>query len=271
MADNTGEGSASVSSPALPPPPRPSQPVLPNTSDQPQFVRTEPYTRQPSVPPVNVSSSHLSPNQPPLIGTPTGARPRSTNYPATQPIVTEDPRSSGPPTSRQPLSVDLSDRKNPKLLFFPIKPAPYFSDREWHSGLFECFRVWDHCCCGTFCFPCLLARNKHRFDDSDVFCNFFSVTILLHLCLCWVVSMGWRSSMRRELGIAGTDVGDCCIHAFCMCCAACQEARELDFERMKRLEAAQGSSIGLDATENVHDTPIVFHKLPTTNQPKKEE
>ncbi len=36
-----------------------------------------------------------------------------------------------------------------------------------------------------------------------------------------------RSALRKAYGIQGSEVGDCCAHFWCMCCALSQEAREI--------------------------------------------
>eukprot|EP00696_Hemimastix_kukwesjijk_P013479 gnl/Hemi2/26888_TR9051_c0_g1_i1.p1 gnl/Hemi2/26888_TR9051_c0_g1~~gnl/Hemi2/26888_TR9051_c0_g1_i1.p1 ORF type:complete len:231 (+),score=56.84 gnl/Hemi2/26888_TR9051_c0_g1_i1:245-937(+) len=104
----------------------------------------------------------------------------------------------------------------------------HMADKEWSTGLFECFSDWNICCCGTFCTPCLLAQTKHTFDKSDIFCNFFSILLLGSCGVPCLLTFGWRSLLRRYYGIEGSEVGDFCIHCFCLPCAACQEAREID-------------------------------------------
>ena len=104
----------------------------------------------------------------------------------------------------------------------------------WGSGLCQCCSCDRQgevsiCCCGTFC-PCVLAGFNQDAIDGEGCCRGCMVCALTWPCPC-VAGAGVRRRIRFRYGI--TD-GSCCSDVmshcpFVVCCAQCQEAREIQF------------------------------------------
>ena len=68
-------------------------------------------------------------------------------------------------------------------------------------------------------------------DSVDTFPAIYfvllSVMIACHLIFV-VVGAYYRNQLRRDYGVSGNMVEDCCWHLCCQCCAIAQEARHVD-------------------------------------------
>ncbi|MBN3318570.1 CNFN protein, partial [Atractosteus spatula] len=107
------------------------------------------------------------------------------------------------------------------------------SSAEWSSGVCDCCSDLGVCCCGMFCFPCLMCHTASEFGWCccmpllETFC--FAYTGINPLPC--PVSICLRSSMRKRYGINGSLCGDFCTLCFCYSCTWCQMAREIKRQR----------------------------------------
>jgi len=87
-------------------------------------------------------------------------------------------------------------------------------NRQWRSGLGECFSDSQSCLCGTCCPLCYASYLYHRVDEDRCMA-----------CIGGVLPL--RVKVRLMLGIKGTLCKDCCLSFWCPTCVLCQMGREL--------------------------------------------
>lgn len=101
------------------------------------------------------------------------------------------------------------------VMIAPVATNPVWKDIMM-NGLCGCF---DDCgsCCMAMCFrPCLFGQTQSQIGES-CFLN----------CFCYGLCCGvGRSRVQESLGVPDSGCFmNCCIHAFCGCCATAQESR----------------------------------------------
>jgi len=115
----------------------------------------------------------------------------------------------------------------------------------WKTGLFDCFLSPVTCCLGAWC-PCVLyAKNVQAITGEDFcgsccgyfwlvqslgFLNFFCCAGAISQCIFMPsLTLDKRKMLREAYGLPDSCGGESyCVHAFCLACALCQEARELE-------------------------------------------
>eukprot|EP01065_Artemidia_motanka_P036690 TRINITY_DN44659_c0_g1_i1.p1 TRINITY_DN44659_c0_g1~~TRINITY_DN44659_c0_g1_i1.p1 ORF type:complete len:162 (+),score=46.85 TRINITY_DN44659_c0_g1_i1:49-486(+) len=103
-----------------------------------------------------------------------------------------------------------------------IRRELYEARSHWSSGLFKCHTDCGTCMQVCCCFPCQLATMKSTFDET--------APVLSMLCACMAPCTFMcllRHEVRVGYGIQGSWPKDLCASACCMCCSACQVAREV--------------------------------------------
>ncbi|CDP00819.1 unnamed protein product [Coffea canephora] len=108
------------------------------------------------------------------------------------------------------------------------------NSNEWSTGLCDCTKDCRSCCLTCWC-PCVaFGRNAEIVDKGQnscflMGCIFYLLNLTCHYVGCsWIISMGYRSKLRKQYGIKGGSCQDCLIHFCCQSCALCQEYRELE-------------------------------------------
>ena len=117
---------------------------------------------------------------------------------------------------------------------------------NWSSNEFDCSRDWETCWWGAWCCCLLSNRTAGTFKKGSSFWGGFLFTLavlvslfllayntLLSILLILIAVIAYtihrattREAIRKELGIPGSIVQDCCNHCCLPCCTVCQEARE---------------------------------------------
>lgn len=101
------------------------------------------------------------------------------------------------------------------------------NNASWSAGLFDCRDDPDTCRLTLWC-PCVtFGRITEIVDRGTSSCLLHAVGYLL---CAWVPCLGgcmYRYELRKQYGIKGRLVDDCCVHIFCEACALCQEYHEL--------------------------------------------
>jgi Cys-rich protein (TIGR01571 family) len=114
----------------------------------------------------------------------------------------------------------------------------------WKTGLFDCFLSPMTCCLGAWC-PCVLySQNVEALTGEDPcgsccgyfwlvqslgFLNFFCCAGAISQCIFMPsLTLDKRKMLRDAYDLPDSCGGESyCVHAFCLACALCQEAREL--------------------------------------------
>ncbi|KAL1365851.1 hypothetical protein HN51_013809 [Arachis hypogaea] len=126
-------------------------------------------------------------------------------------------------TAPYPSSVDSSAYYQP-----PPRPP-----QEWSTSLCDCFSDCGNCCITYWC-PCVtFGRVAEIVDRGSTSCGASGALYALVCCLIGcgcLYSCFYRSKMRRQLNLKGSDCGDCMVHCCCEPCALCQEYRELEMQ-----------------------------------------
>ncbi|CAG5136513.1 unnamed protein product [Candidula unifasciata] len=98
----------------------------------------------------------------------------------------------------------------------PVPALGMNGRRSWSTGMCDCCKDMNICCCGTFCYCCMACQIATQLGES--FC-----------VPCFVP--GWqtvlRTKMRLQHAISGSVMDDCLATTFCFPCTLCQLAREL--------------------------------------------
>ncbi|MED6180504.1 Protein CADMIUM RESISTANCE 2, variant 2 [Stylosanthes scabra] len=109
-----------------------------------------------------------------------------------------------------------------------VPPKPL---EEWSTGLCDCFSDCGNCCITYWC-PCVtFGRVAEIVDRGSTSCGASGALYALVCCLIGcgcLYSCFYRSKMRRQFNLKGSDCTDCLTHCFCEPCALCQEYRELE-------------------------------------------
>jgi len=93
------------------------------------------------------------------------------------------------------------------------------NQREFSSGLFDCFSDCKSCICAFFCLPCAACKVASRMGENGC---------CVGCCLAPVTWIALRTKLRTMYGINGSICSDYCTVACCAECAVCQLDRELD-------------------------------------------
>ncbi|KAL4636354.1 hypothetical protein ACB092_03G001300 [Castanea dentata] len=108
-------------------------------------------------------------------------------------------------------------------------PAPYTSPPEgqWSTGLYDCFEDPSNCwltgCCPIVTFGRIAEILKVQAHGVINFMYCSRTYLLLGSMYSWTC----RAKLRSLYSLPPEPCGDCCVHQFCICCALCQEYREL--------------------------------------------
>ena len=95
---------------------------------------------------------------------------------------------------------------------------------EFQHGLCGCFGN-VHVCIITFACPCYTAGRLAEITGRS--CILHSLLYGFCPCIsCWFFMCCIRRDIRQSKNIAGSRLGDLCVHFWCDGCALCQEARE---------------------------------------------
>ncbi|XP_058732522.1 protein PLANT CADMIUM RESISTANCE 2-like [Vicia villosa] len=110
-------------------------------------------------------------------------------------------------------------------------PPPRKPLVEWSTGLFDCCSDPEKCC-KTFWCPCITFGQLAEISDqgSTSCCGNGSV-YMLFCCMCGhggLYSCFYRSEIRQQYNLKGSDCLDFLIHCCCEACALSQEYRELE-------------------------------------------
>lgn len=114
----------------------------------------------------------------------------------------------------------------------------------WRSGLFDCFISPKTCCLGLWC-PCVLySQNVKSLTGEDACgscCGYFwfvqtlgclnlcCLGLPVSQCLMPALTLNKRKMLREAYDLPDNCGGESyCVHLFCLACALCQEARELE-------------------------------------------
>ncbi len=99
--------------------------------------------------------------------------------------------------------------------------------QEWKSGLFGCFDDCGSCCLTLWC-PCVQYGKNYEKVHNDGCCSQGFLFCLLGSCgLNCCIHSGLRSDVRQRYNIQ-EGCNDWLVTCFCVTCAICQEARELE-------------------------------------------
>ncbi|KAL8218691.1 hypothetical protein R6Q57_022064, partial [Mikania cordata] len=101
---------------------------------------------------------------------------------------------------------------------------------QWSSGLLNCCSDVSLCCITCWC-PCItFGRIAEAVDDGKTSCvtSSWIHALLTYTIGCgWVYSLTYRSKIRKQYMLDGSNFRDCSAHFCCERCALCQEYREL--------------------------------------------
>ncbi|XP_063058395.1 cornifelin homolog [Engraulis encrasicolus] len=136
----------------------------------------------------------------------------------------------------------------------------------WTTGLFDVCDDMNICCCGFWCYHCLVGRTLSEFGENHcVACCDFGAPSAVILAL--------RYGVRKQHGIQGTLCNDLCTVAFCGLCAACQVAREIKIRKTQQLVATtvinvQPAALPLQsAAYPGHPGPVLMQNTAYPGQP----
>ena len=93
--------------------------------------------------------------------------------------------------------------------------------KKYNSHLFQCFLDIPSCIFGSFCFLCLNSSNLANILNEDL--SLTHLFIFFHPF--WV-----RKMIQEKNNIHSTYCDDCLVTTFCLCCAICQDSRELHWK-----------------------------------------
>ena len=84
----------------------------------------------------------------------------------------------------------------------------------------------------TYYFPVMLLQLLYTLsiDVSNIFyaaCASAGLIFYLLNCCAYMYSCTYRTKLRALYSLPEEPCKDCCVHYFCVCCALCQEYREL--------------------------------------------
>ena len=114
------------------------------------------------------------------------------------------------PITTQPTNTTLIINNQPTQML-PAK-------RDWSVSLCDICHNPKHCLCYWFFGPCYSGCQAARMGES--FC--------VGCCLGQAGHLAMRTKIRTAHNIEGGICNDCCVIAFCGCCAACQMSVEMD-------------------------------------------
>ncbi|GFS05194.1 placenta-specific gene 8 protein [Elysia marginata] len=118
----------------------------------------------------------------------------------------------GPPVvSAQPAAY-----QTPVIVQQPGPGGPGGPQRDWDSGIFDCFEDFGICLCGTFCGLCLLCQVSSDMGES----------VCVPCCVSNPLGV-LRVKWRTQHNIQGSVMGDCVDICCCGYCVLCQLAREV--------------------------------------------
>ncbi|KAI3516638.1 hypothetical protein L1887_15561 [Cichorium endivia] len=102
---------------------------------------------------------------------------------------------------------------------------------QWSSGLCSCCSDTSLFCITCWCPSITFGRIVEAVDDGKTAACVVSAGIhalLTHLTgFGWMYSLAYRSKIREQYMLGGSDFHDCLTHFCCERCALCQEYREL--------------------------------------------
>ncbi|XP_063060217.1 placenta-specific gene 8 protein-like [Engraulis encrasicolus] len=107
---------------------------------------------------------------------------------------------------------------------------PLMSNNMWSTNLCDCCDDMSICCCGLWCYPCLVGSTLSDVNENSC----------LGCCGCGCpspVHLALRYGVRKQYGIEGSLCSDWCKVACCSVCSMCQVAREI-----KRRKAQQATT-----------------------------
>ncbi|CAH2037625.1 unnamed protein product [Thlaspi arvense] len=104
------------------------------------------------------------------------------------------------------------------------------ADGEWSTGFCDCFSDCSNCCITFWC-PCVtFGQIAEIVDRGSSSCGttgaLYVLLAALTGCGC-IYSCFYRTKMRRQYNLKGSECGDCLKHFFCELCALTQAYREL--------------------------------------------
>ncbi|XP_058181086.1 cell number regulator 2-like [Rhododendron vialii] len=110
--------------------------------------------------------------------------------------------------------------------------SPVFgsSPGPWHTGLFGCFEDVPNCLITCFCPFVTFGQIAEIVDKGATFIFQSRICIAGMCCECTggcLYSCFYRSKLRNQYALVESPCADCCVHCSCLCCALCQEYREL--------------------------------------------
>ena len=92
---------------------------------------------------------------------------------------------------------------------------------EWKQGLCNFCEDSEICCCGTFCWPCLIYKNAENLGKSGI------IYTLLGCMVPCVPIMLLRQEARERYNIEGEILNDAVASACLGSCVMCQTAVEI--------------------------------------------
>ncbi|XP_010535733.1 PREDICTED: protein PLANT CADMIUM RESISTANCE 2-like [Tarenaya hassleriana] len=104
------------------------------------------------------------------------------------------------------------------------------AEAEWSTGFCDCFSDCSNCCITCWC-PCItFGEVAEIVDRGSTSCGASGALYALVACITGcgcIYSCFYRTKMRKQYNISGSQCGDCLSHFFCELCALTQEYREL--------------------------------------------
>ncbi|XP_062153266.1 cell number regulator 2-like isoform X2 [Alnus glutinosa] len=109
------------------------------------------------------------------------------------------------------------------------KSASQLHLSKWSTGLCGCFEDCSSCCLTCFAPFITFGRNAEILDEGQTSCGGASLSCfaLAQLGVVWFYTCSYRTKLRARFSLPKKPCGDFCVHFCCICCAICQEYREL--------------------------------------------
>ncbi|PON86477.1 PLAC8 motif-containing protein [Trema orientale] len=98
---------------------------------------------------------------------------------------------------------------------------------QWTTGLCGCFEDTSSCMTTCCCPFITFGRNAEIIDRGRTTCASAGLIFYLLNCCAFMYSCTYRTKLRGLYSLPEEPCKDCCVHYFCVCCALCQEYREL--------------------------------------------
>ncbi|KAK1264887.1 Protein PLANT CADMIUM RESISTANCE 8 [Acorus gramineus] len=112
----------------------------------------------------------------------------------------------------------------------PVQPPPVVIGLPWTTGLFDCHEHESNAVLTAF-FPCVtFGQIAEILERGQTRCSLGSLMYMMMapaVCSCWILGSIYRGRLRQRYNLVEAPTEDWIAHAFCPCCALCQEFREL--------------------------------------------